>query len=176
MSWFRINIGRERNADPRWLLPLICRAGGVTKSEVGTIRIEDRETRFQIVAEVADQFDYQARTAKKKEGHIVRVDQEAAGVSVFEAIEQIAPPVVRGAAEKHTDRKPPRTAGHKPPRTDRGKPAAAGGGWHPRGWPKPAEHAPASAARHGEAGPNRGPSKYAKKKKHRSPAPAGGKV
>ncbi len=39
MTWFRINIGRNRNADPRWLLPLICRAGGVSKSEIGVIRV-----------------------------------------------------------------------------------------------------------------------------------------
>ena len=74
MVWFRINIGRERNADPRWLLPLICRAGGVTKSEIGAIRIEDTDSRFEIAAEFADQFDHTFRTNKKKEGHIVRLD------------------------------------------------------------------------------------------------------
>jgi ATP-dependent RNA helicase DeaD len=72
MVWYRINIGRERNADPRWLLPLICRSGGVTKGEIGAIRIEDKTTRFQIAAEFADGFDHAVRTAKKKEGHIVR--------------------------------------------------------------------------------------------------------
>lgn len=72
MVWYRLNIGRERNADPRWLLPLICRAGGVTKAEIGAIRIEDRATRFQIAAEFAEQFDLSVRTIKNKEGHIVR--------------------------------------------------------------------------------------------------------
>jgi ATP-dependent RNA helicase DeaD len=180
MSWFRINIGRDRNADPRWLLPLICRAGGVTKSEVGAIRIEDNETRFQIVAEVADQFDYQARTAKKKEGHIVRVGEDG-GVSVYEAIEQIAPAPAsppphapaRGKPEKHHDRKPHRK-GPKPPAGERGKPASPGGGWHARGRAKPGEHGSAAGARHAEAGAERTPSKYAKKKKQRSTAPAGG--
>ncbi len=46
MVWFTLSIGRERNADPRWLLPIICRAGNVTKSEIGAIRIQDNETRF----------------------------------------------------------------------------------------------------------------------------------
>ncbi|MGL4397826.1 MAG: DEAD/DEAH box helicase [Hyphomicrobium sp.] len=73
MVWYRLNIGRERNADPRWLLPLICRAGGVTKAEIGSIKIFDRDTRFQIVAEFAEQFDHAVRTAKNKEGHIARV-------------------------------------------------------------------------------------------------------
>ena len=56
MVWFRLDVGRDRKADPRWLLPLICKAGGVSKSEIGAIKIFDRDTRFQIVAEFADKF------------------------------------------------------------------------------------------------------------------------
>ena len=37
-SWFRLNAGRRHNADPRWLLPLICRYGHVTRTEIGAIR------------------------------------------------------------------------------------------------------------------------------------------
>lgn len=81
MTWFRIDIGRDRNADPRWLLPLICRAGQVTKSEIGAIRVDDRETRFEIVATAADQFDAAVRSANKTEGHIVRVDQQEAAAA-----------------------------------------------------------------------------------------------
>ena len=73
MVWFRLNIGRERNADPRWLLPLICKAGGITKSEIGVIKIFDRDTRFQIVADLADQFADAVRSNTQKEGHISRV-------------------------------------------------------------------------------------------------------
>ena len=75
MVWFRLNIGRERNADPRWLLPLICRQGGISKAEIGAIKIYDRDTRFQIVAEAADQFALSIRTASDKEGQITRVGQ-----------------------------------------------------------------------------------------------------
>jgi len=73
MVWFRLNIGRERNADPRWLVPLICKAGGISKAEIGSIKIFDRDTRFQIVAEIADDFAFAVRTNKTKEGHIARV-------------------------------------------------------------------------------------------------------
>ena len=48
VSWFRVSVGREQNADPKWLIPLICRLGHVTKAEIGSIRIMDRETRFEI--------------------------------------------------------------------------------------------------------------------------------
>ncbi|HEV7226977.1 DEAD/DEAH box helicase [Brevundimonas sp.] len=56
MSWFRINVGREKNADPKWLLPLICRLGHVTKRDVGSIKIFDRETKFEITQEAEAKF------------------------------------------------------------------------------------------------------------------------
>jgi ATP-dependent RNA helicase DeaD len=46
--WFRMPIGRDNNADPKWLIPLICRRGHVTKREIGEIRIFTRETTFEI--------------------------------------------------------------------------------------------------------------------------------
>src|SRR3984957_14047604 len=45
--WFRLDIGRSKNADPKWLLPMICRAGGLTKQDIGTIRIFDNEKKFE---------------------------------------------------------------------------------------------------------------------------------
>ena len=48
VSWFRMDVGRSRNADPKWLIPLICRLGHITKKEIGSIRIYPDETRFQI--------------------------------------------------------------------------------------------------------------------------------
>ncbi len=81
MVWFRVDIGRERNADPRWLLPLICRAGNVTRSEIGSIKIFDRDSRFEVAAEFADSYAEAARGMKPNEGRISRL-----GASVpFEA-------------------------------------------------------------------------------------------
>jgi ATP-dependent RNA helicase DeaD len=54
--WFHMNIGRRHNADPRWLLPLICRRGHITKSEIGAIRIQPTETAFEIPRGVAARF------------------------------------------------------------------------------------------------------------------------
>ncbi len=54
--WFLLNVGRERNADPKWLLPEICRQGDITKADIGAIRVYDRETRFQVSQEVAEKF------------------------------------------------------------------------------------------------------------------------
>lgn len=59
--WFRLNVGRRNNADPKWLLPLICRRGNVTRKEIGTIRIFDEETVFEVSLAAADRFGKAAR-------------------------------------------------------------------------------------------------------------------
>jgi ATP-dependent RNA helicase DeaD len=67
--WFEMSIGRNGNADPRWLVPLICRRGHVTKRDIGSIRIFDRETKFEIAAHAADRFLAAAsRPDEKDEG------------------------------------------------------------------------------------------------------------
>ncbi|MHA7818782.1 MAG: DEAD/DEAH box helicase [Erythrobacter sp.] len=62
--WFRMELGRRQNADPRWILPLLCRRGHITRNEVGAIRIGPDETYFQIPRQIADKFaDAAARSA-----------------------------------------------------------------------------------------------------------------
>ncbi|MDB5422182.1 MAG: box helicase [Brevundimonas sp.] len=56
MVWFRVNIGRDKNADPKWLMPTICRIGHVTKRDIGSIKIFDRETKFEITKEAEAKF------------------------------------------------------------------------------------------------------------------------
>ncbi|WP_374408000.1 DEAD/DEAH box helicase [Pelagerythrobacter sp.] len=63
--WFRMDIGRRQNADPRWILPILCRRGHITRNEIGAIRIGQGETHFQIPRAVADTF---ARAAAKTAG------------------------------------------------------------------------------------------------------------
>jgi ATP-dependent RNA helicase DeaD len=55
-NWFLLPLGRRQNADPKWLIPAICRRGGITKAEIGAIRIFDRETKFEIATHAADRF------------------------------------------------------------------------------------------------------------------------
>ena len=69
-AWFRLTIGRRQNADPKWLIPLICRMGGVTKADIGAIRIFDTDTRFEITAEAADRFAQATRHAGEGEARI----------------------------------------------------------------------------------------------------------
>ncbi|MCA3572662.1 MAG: DEAD/DEAH box helicase [Aestuariivirga sp.] len=49
-QWFSLPLGRRQRAEPRWILPIICKAGGITRDDVGQIRILEEETRFEISA------------------------------------------------------------------------------------------------------------------------------
>jgi ATP-dependent RNA helicase DeaD len=53
---FRMSVGRQQKADPKWLLPMICRRGNVTRREIGTIRILDESTEFEISRDAAEHF------------------------------------------------------------------------------------------------------------------------
>lgn len=63
--WFRLNVGRERNADPKWLLPEICRQGEITKKDIGAIRVFEMETLFQIDPAAAPKFTILVSERKK---------------------------------------------------------------------------------------------------------------
>ena len=54
--WFRLNLGRRDNADPRRLLPMLTRRGGIGRQEIGAIRIFDRETKFEVRGNAAARF------------------------------------------------------------------------------------------------------------------------
>ncbi|RYH03608.1 DEAD/DEAH box helicase [Salipiger sp. IMCC34102] len=47
-KWFKVNVGREQKAEARWLLPMLCKAGDITKKEIGAIRIQPEETYVEI--------------------------------------------------------------------------------------------------------------------------------
>ncbi len=53
---YRISVGRNNRADPKWIVPLLCRVGGVTKQDIGAIRVFDTDTRFEIRSEASAGF------------------------------------------------------------------------------------------------------------------------
>ena len=54
--WFSLSVGRKQRAEPRWLIPTICRNGDLTKNEIGAIKMQADETYVEIAAEHADRF------------------------------------------------------------------------------------------------------------------------
>ncbi|WP_298258905.1 DEAD/DEAH box helicase [uncultured Litoreibacter sp.] len=47
--WFSVSVGRNDNAEPRWLLPAMCRAGDLTKDDIGAIRIQQNASFVEIL-------------------------------------------------------------------------------------------------------------------------------
>ncbi|CAL77030.1 Putative DEAD-box cold-shock protein, ATP-independent RNA helicase [Bradyrhizobium sp. ORS 278] len=145
--WFRAAIGRRKNAEARWLLPMICRRGGIDKQDIGAIKISDTTTEFEIAARVADSFTANIRRPDKED--TIRIEPLAAAPSA--AARPDKPP--RRKADEGSyhplDRDEPRDRADDKPR---GKP--------------PRDHQPKSF---------REPA-FAKKKKHRDKSSPGGQA
>ncbi len=54
--WYQINVGRKQNAEPRWILPMLCTSGGLKKNEIGAIKISQGVTFFQIAGSGVERF------------------------------------------------------------------------------------------------------------------------
>ncbi|WP_347312724.1 DEAD/DEAH box helicase [Defluviimonas sp. SAOS-178_SWC] len=48
--WFAISVGRADRAEPRWILPMLCRAGNLGREDVGAIRVQETETFVEVLA------------------------------------------------------------------------------------------------------------------------------
>jgi len=77
--WFRAAIGRKKNAEARWLLPMICRRGGIDKRDIGAIRILDTTTEFEISERVAGSFAVKIRRPDKEDN--IRIEPLASASS-----------------------------------------------------------------------------------------------
>ncbi|SEO02683.1 DEAD/DEAH box helicase [Palleronia pelagia] len=47
-TWFSVSGGRDAGAEPRRLLPMLCKAGGLTKDDIGAIRVQKDQSFVQI--------------------------------------------------------------------------------------------------------------------------------
>ncbi|MGY3452196.1 DEAD/DEAH box helicase [Bradyrhizobium sp. USDA 4353] len=154
--WFRAAIGRRKNAEARWLLPMICRRGGIDKQDIGAIKISDTTTEFEIAARVADSFAANIRRPDKED--TIRIEPLGA-----------APAEQQGATEKPRPDKPPRRkadegAYHPLSRDERDEPRERAD-TKPRGKPH----------RDGPSRPFHEPA-FAKKKKPRDKSGLGGQA
>jgi len=83
--WFSASIGSRKNAEARWLLPMICRRGGIDKSDIGAIRIMDTTSEFEISARAAESFAVKIRRPDKEDN--IRI-QALAGPSPGEEVRE----------------------------------------------------------------------------------------
>ena len=70
--WLSASVGRRDKADPKWLLPLLCRMGQVTREQIGLIRILPGETRFEVAGACAERFLDAAHAAATQDVRIAR--------------------------------------------------------------------------------------------------------
>ncbi|WP_424830243.1 DEAD/DEAH box helicase [Ruegeria sp.] len=75
--WFSLSEGRNQNASPRYMLPMICKAGDLTKGDIGAIRIDEDvsyvEIREASVAGFLTAIGPDMKIEKTKD--LVRLDQ-----------------------------------------------------------------------------------------------------
>lgn len=120
-QWFRMNVGRNQNADPRWLLPLLSRRGHVGRGEIGAIRIGANETLFEVPAGIASRFLAAVRRSAKD-------DEDGVEIVPAEGGPKQAP------KQQRRDNARPRPNGGKPFRGGGDKPGFRGPGFKAPGF------------------------------------------
>ena len=133
--WFKMNVGRQHNAEPRWILPLICRRGHITRNEIGAIRITGSETYFQVPRTIASKVAAAVhRTAKEErdEDPVLIEESAEAPREVARENRRKGPPPRDGKPFVRDERGPrgPRGPHKGGPKGGKGKP---GGRKGPRG-------------------------------------------
>ncbi|MBG7615394.1 DEAD/DEAH box helicase [Brevundimonas sp. BAL450] len=118
VTWFRADIGRQKNADPKWLIPLICRLGGITKKDIGSIRVFPDETRFEISLAAQAGFLASVKAAKGAEVAITPSEAPNQGFG--------GPRPKKPFKRRENDNAQNRPAPYRPERTASAAPAAEG--------------------------------------------------
>ncbi|MFN3954530.1 MAG: DEAD/DEAH box helicase [Pararhodobacter sp.] len=96
--WVSLGVGASNRAEPRWILPMLCRAGDLNKADIGAIRIFEDRTLVQLHADCEERFfnALGASALLEQEIPVTRTD---------------AP----GADSRPAPRSAPRTASHQAP-------------------------------------------------------------
>ncbi|MEL7547010.1 MAG: DEAD/DEAH box helicase [Pseudomonadota bacterium] len=55
-KWVKLGVGRKNKADPKWLIPMLCKSGGFSRNSIGAIRIEPDATHVELKPEAAQQL------------------------------------------------------------------------------------------------------------------------
>lgn len=91
--WFSLTVGRKDNAEARWLLPMLCRAGHITKGDIGAIRIHQNETHVELTAASVERFLDAIGPSRKVEKTIAVTRLDGVPTPPSEGRDQARPPV-----------------------------------------------------------------------------------
>lgn len=76
--WFRLSQGRTDGAEPRTLLPMLCRVGDMTRDDIGAIRVQPRHSFVEVLATRADALAQTAGQEVSVEGGMTLTRLEGA--------------------------------------------------------------------------------------------------
>ena len=136
--WFRASIGSRKNAEARWLLPMICRRGGIDKSDIGAIRIMETTSEFEISARAAESFAVKIRRPDKEDN--IRIEALGDAPPREEVRKPEWAPKPHGKSAKGSDRAGfDKQARYDTKKPHRDRPAHAGKPRHESGAPAKAD-------------------------------------
>ncbi len=52
-EWVKLGVGRKKKADPKWLIPMLCKSGGFSRNSIGAIRIDPDATYVELKPQAA---------------------------------------------------------------------------------------------------------------------------
>ncbi|MEM7640597.1 MAG: DEAD/DEAH box helicase [Pseudomonadota bacterium] len=55
-EWVKLGVGRKKKADPKWLIPMLCKSGGFSRNSIGAIRIDPDATYVELKPEAAQRL------------------------------------------------------------------------------------------------------------------------
>jgi len=55
-TWLRLSVGANERAEARWLLPTLCKAGDITRDDIGAIRVQQDETFVELLSASVPNF------------------------------------------------------------------------------------------------------------------------
>ena len=55
-AWIKLGVGRKNNADPKWLVPMLCKAGGFSREAIGVIQISTGSTHVELKPDAASKL------------------------------------------------------------------------------------------------------------------------
>lgn len=76
--WFELSVGRQDRAEPKGILRMLTRGGGVERRHIGGIRIFDSTCHVEIAIEAADRFERKNANPAPDEVRVRPIDEPGA--------------------------------------------------------------------------------------------------
>ena len=139
--WVSLGVGRRQSADPKWLVPMLCKSGGFQRGDIGVINISPNETHVELRPDAADKLMQRAGEQQiiDKSLYVQRVS----GPDEMITRQDDGPPPNRGnkrrgpersssrgsdrGSDRRSDWRPEQDRGSKPPRSGPKKPRGPNG-------------------------------------------------